>query len=255
MKRSTKIYFILCILMLVISIPLFIYGFSKCNGISIISGIMYLIAGLITLKETYQYILVDFRKTNLRYNQLTDEELEIIEDTKELINIVDKNIIIADFNVYKINFFWHGWFNYDKDTKELSIFIPFKTFLRFSKDFCFMAVLHEVLHSQNLKNNIKIFDKKFLEGLNQFFTIWLIENYCEKYKIAKKLCIASFRYKNKVMKIMKPEYKVYDEEVKMVKEILENSGIDYKEIFLNYININPEFFRSFVPSKYFINSN
>ena len=32
------------------------------------------------------------------------------------------------------------------------------------------------------KNNIRVFNRAFLEGLNQLLTIWLIENYSEKYQ-------------------------------------------------------------------------
>ena len=49
------------------------------------------------------------------------------------------------------------------------------------------------------------------------------------------------------------EYKLLEneEEVKMVKDILQKSSVDLKEIFLKYINFQPEFFKDFVPSNYF----
>ena len=43
-------------------------------------------------------------------------------------------------------------------------------------------MVHEILHSQNLKRNKEIFENDFLEGLNEFLTIWLIENYTKRIK-------------------------------------------------------------------------
>jgi len=45
---------------------------------------------------------------------------------------------------------------------------------------------------------------------------------------------------------------LYINEVKLVEDILQNAQIDYKDLFLKYIDIQPEFFKAFVPSKYFV---
>lgn len=253
MKNVTKAAFIYCIGLLIIGILLIITTILRKEHILfMILGILFFIAGAILLKVEYPLFLTENRKSNYLFEKLTDEEREIIEDAKNLIRKVDENIIISEFNVYKVKFLMHGWFNYDKNSQELNIFIPFKLFLRFGKDLCFLAVLHEVLHSQNSKNNLKIFDLKFLEGLNQLLTIWLIESYSEKYKIPQKLTIFSIRIAKDLWLNIDSKYDIYINEVKLVEDILQNAQIDYKELFLKYIDIQPEFFKAFVPSKYFV---
>lgn len=246
-----KICFILSILCLMLVKPILVIGFiGDVVLLSIIAG-CYLIVGIILFKFTYPEFLIENRKSKRWCKTLSAEELEIVEDAKELIKRVDNNIVISKFNVYKVRFLMHGWFSYDETTQELNIFIPFKFLLRLGgKNLCFLAVLHEVLHSQNLKNNIMVFNIKFLEGLNQLLTIWLIENFSEKYSIPKNKEI-SVKLIKKLFAINSLEISVYAEEVKMVKDVLQKSSVDIKEIFLKYINFQPEFFKGFVPSKYF----
>ena len=237
------IAFIYSILCFILAIHMLVIGFIDLKLLSIIAGCLYLIASIRIFKLTYPGFLIKNRKSNRWCKAPSTEELEIIEDAKELIKSVDNNIAISKFNVYKIRFCMHGWFYYDKNTQELNIFIPFKFYFWFGgKDLCFLAVLHEVLHSQNLKNNIMVFNIDFLEGLNQLLTLWLIENYSEKYNIPTSLELTKHLYSN---------ISIYEKEVNMVKDILEKSNIDLKEIFLKYINFQPEFFKNFVPSKYF----
>lgn len=242
--------FIASILLLIISIFVIIICFIKNMVLFMIFGVICLLECIILLKNTYPDFITANRKQNWRYKHLTAEELEMIEDAKKLIESVNENIVISSFNVYKVKFLLHGWFNYDEVTQELSIFIPFKRFMKFGKDFCFLALVHEILHSQNLKKNLRIFDIKFLEGLNHLLTIWLIENYSKKYKIPKSINIITLKLKGRKYKI-NAEYEIYSEEMSMVKKTLEKSGIDMQEIFINYIDIKPEFFKSFVPLKYF----
>ncbi len=254
MKTIKKIEFILA-LMLVLPIIFIRFDDGKVL-LSIIFWCLYLIAVTKLIKYTYTNLFIEYRKSARWCKKLSDEELEIVEDAKELIKRVDNNIIISSFNVYKVRFLTRTWFDYDEETHELNIFIPFQFLLKLGgKDFCFLAVLHEILHFQNLKNNLIIFNNKFLEGLNQLLTIWLIDNYSEKYKIPK-----SKRFSVKLIKDLYLDITInnlanmaYPKEVKMVKNILQKSNINIKQVFLNYIDIQPEFFKSFVPSKYFKN--
>ncbi len=246
-----KIMFVASILLLIISISVIIIGVAKGMVLFVRIGVAYLLVSVIALKITYPDFITTNRNQNWRYKQLTVEELELVEDAKKLIECVDENIVISNFNVYKVKFLWHAWFDYDEDTQELSIFVPFRRFLKFGKDLCFLTVVHEILHSQNLKNNLKIFDSEFLEGLNQLLTIWLIENYSKKYKIPKSICIATLKLgKGRKLKV-NAKYKIYEKEMSMVKDILDKADIDLQEIFINYIDVKPEFFKSFIPSKYF----
>lgn len=250
-KKMVKIVFIASILLLIHSIFTLTIGFIKDIVLLVTFGVIFLLASIISLKTTYPDFITANRKQNWRYKQLTAEELEMVEDAIKLIKRVDENIVISTFNVYKVKFLLYGWFDYDEDTQELSIFLPFKRFMKFGKDFCFLTIVHEILHSQNLKRNLKIFDTKFLEGLNQLLTIWLIENYSKKYKIPKSICIATLNLgRSRKLKVT-AKYKIYDKEMSMVKDILDKSDIDLRDIFINYININPKFFKSFIPSKYF----
>lgn len=257
MNKVIKIGFIVSILALILVIPIIFIGFIDGTVLlSIIIGCLYLILGTILFKYTYPKLLIENRKSERWCKIPSDEELEIVEDAKELIKSVDNKIVISSFNVYKVRFVMHGWFYYDEDTHELGIFIPFKFLLRCGgKDFCFLAVLHEVLHSQNLKNNLIIFNKEFLEGLNHLLTIWLINTYSKKYKIPKSKCFSVRLIKGLYLDITINHLAntVYPKEVNMVKNILQKSNIDFKQVFLKYIDIQPEFFKDFVPSKYFKN--
>ena len=40
--------------------------------------------------------------------------------------------------------------------------------------------------------------------------------------------------------------------MKKVESIIKNSKKDIREIYLNYINLNPEFFRNWVPKEYLL---
>lgn len=256
MKKIVHIGFILFFLCIILATIFMVISFVADIGVLTIIASLYLIVGIKLFKLTYPEILFENRKSERWCKPLSTEELEIVEDAKELIKSVDSNIVISEFNVYKVRFMMRAWFRYHKDTQELNIFIPFKFLFRLGgKNLCFWATLHEVLHSQNLKNNSMFFKIKFLEGLNQFLTIWLIENYSEKYSIPKdkKISIRLIRKLYVDITITSLAGTSYTKEVKMVKEILQKSNIDFKEVFLKYINFQPEFFKSFVPSKYYQN--
>ena len=188
---------------------------------------------------------------NRKYKKITQEEMQLVEDAKELIKCFNKNIVIADFNVYKVYLFNKGWFYYDVDTKELNIFIPFK-YIKKTKNLCFEAIVREILHSQNLKNNYHLFKIDFLEGLNQFLTEWIIENYSKKYRIERNICIRRIEVCRTFSIELSVGCAIYNKQVSMVKKILSNSGVDLQEVFNNYIDNNPKFFKRFVPSKYFL---
>lgn len=252
MAKIIKAGFAYSIVLLLLVIPICIIGFIVCKEL-ILVGVMFLIAGIVLFKQTYCYLLVINRKSE-RWckTTLSNEELEIVEDAKELIRSVDNQIVISSFNVYKVRFVAHGWFHYDKDTHELCIFIPFKLLLRLeSKDLCFVVVLHEILHSQNLKNNLNIFNIEFLEGLNQLLTNWLIDNYSKKYKSKKIRFISLKLSKNSSLCISLRNTQMYERKVNMVNSILQEANIDLKQVFLKYIDFQPEYFKSFVPSKFF----
>ena len=199
-------------------------------------------------KECFTEIYFDYvmlTRNKSKRKMLNMEEKEIIKEAVELIRKVDENIEIARFNVYKVKYVGIGAkFSYDLDTDELNIFIPFDKVLKRNRDLCFLIVVHELLHSQNLKRNEKIFENDFLEGLNEFLTIWLIENYTKKDK-------KSFiTYKtNFFIRIPANNYK---KEMKKVESIIKNSKKDIREIYFNYINLNPEFFRNWVPKEYLL---
>lgn len=247
--------FRISIIVLILAILSATIGIYKCNLTFIILGSLFLILGIILFKNSYEDFVISNRKSKRWCKPLSDKELEIVEDAKKLIKKVDSNIQISEFNVYKISFSLQGFFYYDVDTKELCIFIPFTVILLIGgKNLCFLAVLHEVLHSQNLRNNnVLFFEMNFLEGLNQLLAIWLIENYSEKYKIPKKKYFSLRLTKNLKLKLTINHLAntVYTEEVRLVKEVLKDNNL--KEVFINYIDMKPEFFKSFVPLEYLKN--
>lgn len=190
--------------------------------------INYIISNIISKIDDY----IVFNALKKRTEDLSEEELEIVNDAKNLIKIVNSNITIKEFNVYKVSFFLgaYGMFCYSENN-ELNIFIPFDKLIS-NRDHCLFVVLHEILHSQNLKNNKHIFKIVFLENINDLLSKWLIETYSNKYE-------------------MDEEY-IYDNEgVNFINKLIMKSGLSMEEVFMNYINLNPAFFRNFIPEKYF----
>lgn len=252
MKKDLNKIFILSILLLVFSVILILLSIMEEDIICIIFGVIVLLFDISFLQMLCPHLIAANRKRIWRGKQLTVEEQKMVEDAKSLVKCMDESIIIANFTVYKVKFLSYGWFDYDTDTRELCIFLLFNYFRRLGgKNLCFLTLVHEVLHSQNLKNNLRIFNGKFLEGLNQLLTVWLIENYSQEYSIPQEICIARLKLgKSKECKI-KSGYNIYGKNVAMVQNILDHSKIDLRTVFLNYINLNPEFFKDFVPAKYF----
>lgn len=251
MNKKAKLYLIINVLLIAMSLIIILLACISSSILAIIIGIIYLIIFISAFEDQYINFLKENPIENCRHNPLTAEEQQMVEDAKKLIESVDKNIVISDFNVYKVKFLRNGYFDYNEHTKELNIFINFKRFLKFGKDICFSAILHEILHSQNLKENVLIFDNSFLEGLNQLLTMWLIENYSQKYTVKENIWRVKLKIRNKGTFYMFG-YNVYYKEVKMVKEILQKSGVDLKEVFINYIDLKPEFFKGFIAEEYFV---
>lgn len=218
-------------------------------AISIVSYVSKVIA---KLKRKYITSLAKKDNSNWR-DKLSKEELQIIDDAVELIKKVDSNIVISDFVVHKVNGFVYdtGFFLDRKDIDTLNIYIPFNKFFKMSKDFCFIAVLHEILHSQNLRTDM-IFRLDFLEGINHWFATWLIENYSETYKIPTLCRLFTIRLTKKKGFALYGKYNVYNDEVAIVQEVFDKSDVDVKEAFLNYLDNNKRYFRSFVPTEYFL---
>ena len=168
----------------------------------------------------------------------------MVKDAKDLMKLPDKNIIIDNFIVYKCIFLSYaiGMCDFNKTSKETEIFLCSYIFA-LNKNICFHIILHEALHSQNLKrsrwvlNNCDVSIRTdFLEGLNDLLVRWLIKNYSQKYILPK------------------GQFLKYNKQVKMVKEIIDQANVDMKEVFINYINFNPKFFEAFVSQEYFKNN-
>lgn len=188
-------------------------------------------------------------RNKIRFEELTEEEFEIIEDAKKLIKEAALNIPSIDIKIYKVPsplFKHESWFCLDKVHNEICIFISFKKHLKYGKDVCFMAVVHEMLHAYNLRDSITIFKMNFLEGLNQLLTIWLIENYSTKYTVPQ-----TIKFSFKLLTIGTLNIRIpivaYDEQVEEVKKYLSQYSIDTNDCYLNYINMNPDFFRANIP--------
>ena len=76
--------------------------------------------------------------------------------------------------------------------------------------------MHEILNSQNVNKSVSVFKRIFLERLNDLLTIWLIENYSQKYDNSENNCILG-----------------YPKEVNMVKDIFQKANVNIRQVFLN----------------------
>lgn len=230
---STRCRLFISVMFLLISIQIIMIS----SGIIWVIGILILNYALDDFWDSYNDFMYEYILYNKeRYKKISTKELEMVENAKKLVKSVDENIILSDFKVYNIRHISDGFYH------ENAIFIPFGFNLAISKNLCFVVVVHEILHSQNLKNNNRIFCTDFLEGLNQLMTLWLIENYSEQYKIPKV-------YEGFSGIIIRG---IYRKQVKLVRSIIQKSNIDLKQVYLNYIDLNPAFFRNFVSSEYFL---
>ena len=236
-KKLLKIGFYCSIILLIMVVLTSFIGLIKdIVLIATTISILLLVIGLKLFNYTYPNFLFEKTKSERWCKKLSREEKKLVKDAKKLIRKVDNKIVLSKFNVYKVNFCLKSWCHYDSDTKEINIFIPFTFYLKvLGKDIFFHAVLHEILHAQNGNKSGSVFKTNFMEGLNDLLTIWLIENYSKKYDHLKNKGIIG-----------------YPDEVNMVKDILQKANVDIRQVFLNYIYFQPDFFRSFVPEKYFL---
>ena len=98
-----------------------------------------------------------------------------------------------------------------------------------------MQYCMKFLNSQNVNKSVSVFKRIFLERLNDLLTIWLIENYSQKYDNSENIGILG-----------------YPKKVNMVKDILQKANVNIRQVFLNYIDFQPDFFRGFVSTEYFL---
>ena len=250
MKKCKTALIVLASLLLLISLMLMIISIKKELLIEMVLGF---ILGVIYFVIAFYcfYFVNSKRKRKVILKCLNEEEKKLVNEATALVKSVDESIEISEFNVYRVDSIKNGKFVFDEENNTLNILIPFKKYLKYGEDVCFLAIVHEILHSQNLKNNEMIFEKNFLEGLNQLLTVWLIENCETKHKIPEKVVAFRMKLKNNIF-VIEAGYTIYSKEVNMVSEIVARAGVDMKEVFLNYVDLNLEYFRSFVPSEYFI---
>ena len=255
-RKIANTLLILSVLLIILGAKLFIPSIivliikGNIQLIKIIFGIIFLVIGIKALKIDYQPFIIANRNTVLS-NKLNTEERELVQDAVDLIKKVDEKINISQFNVYKVILMKDGLFSYDPITHELNIYIPFKRYIKYNKDILFQAIVHEILHTQNLKENIQVFNNDFLEGLNQYLAEWLINNYSEKYEVPKKHIQLAIYIGNGKELLWNKEYNIYKEQVNVVRNILEESNANIKEIFLKYIDFDPIYFVDYVPVEYF----
>ena len=213
----------------------------------------------ISIYYKYYHVFLFIYRDKIKFKKLTNKEYEIVEDAKKLIKIVDDlNIPSIDMKIYKISsppFTQESYFFFDEKNNELCLFISFKKHLRYGENVCFVAVVHEMLHAYNLRNSTYIFKPYFLEGLNQLLTSWLIKTYSTKYDVPKTIHLVTFSIGNLNFRFLEAE--AYGPEVEKAEQYLSKYNIDIKECYLNYINMNPEFFKENIPEQtiYINNTN
>ena len=256
MKKEINIAFVFGFLLIVfgmINIVILIGQLATGNLdiINILNSI-YFILGIDIIKMLYQLFLTVNRESIFLSTKFNYDEMVLLYDAVTLIESVDNNYKFAEFSVYKVKFIRNGWHYFDEETGESNIFIPFRRYIKYNNEYLFVTIVHEILHSQNLKNNIIVFNNDFLEGLNEYLTEWLIENYSIKYKLTKIIKYPLLYLGKGKALTFNSHINIYKEQVDTVKKVLDDAHVDIKEVFINYINFNPEFFEKFVPEEYYI---
>lgn len=230
---------------------------SKEKYMSIVPTLLMVIAMSvfikINFKELYSKSIFCFK--DIMRCKLNEVQDEMVEDAKSLIQNVDDSIVISDFNVYnsKLEILGlGGFYKYDYNNDEACVFIDFSYYDNYSPNLMFEIIVHEVIHAQNAEANREIvFTHDTEEGLTQYFTLWLINNYADEYKIQRYFPNVRFYDEaSKLYKITVQSIDVYDENVEKIKRIFEEQKINTKEAFINYINYNPEYFIEKIPTEY-----
>ena len=172
-----------------------------------------------------------FYKREKYCKRLNSEEEKYLNEVVELIKTVNSNIEIPKFNIYKIKLDFilsnNPAFTERSVNNKWTIYIKQNVFSYKDEVEIFMIILHEVLHTMHRTN--EIFTDDFLEGLNQYLTIWLIKTYSRKHNIEKKINLIK---------------KYYFSEVNLVGNILYKAKVDNYSVFINYIkgNLGKQFF-------------
>ena len=196
-------------------------------------GIFCLCFGLSYFSEAHEDYISVFRE-HLKFKPLSKENLEAVEEVKNLLRKFDGYAKFKDFSVYDVTSFgtFNAWCYYDVFTQELSLFIPFKKCSRYGRERLVYMLLHEALHAQNFRNGFALFADSFNEGITELLSYYIMKLHCdEKY---------NFEF----------EDLVYYDEARMAYYICVGTGLGYLPILVNYLNANIDFFKKFVPEEH-----
>lgn len=243
-----SIILFLLIIMFVTSLILINNFFQLIISVSIISYTFYRLLKL--FKRTYVIYLAQKRTSNWK-KDLNPNELVIINDAVKLIKTATKSTKIKPFIMHRLSFIYENAFcMHGPKLDKPHIFFPFRMYLLRGESFAFKVILHEIIHSQTYKIS-PFFKTGFNEGLTELLTIWLIKKYSNKYTIQNSTYLLKIPIGTKTYLYSQKNFIAYIDEVLMVTEIIHNSKVNMEDIFINYLNENIDFFKSFVPEKYF----
>ena len=235
--RGLRIRFYVGVICIIISIVKIIKFFATLNICKedIILGILLVVCLLhiFSLFIKVYWELIELRQEDYSFQEFRRNELEMIEDAKELIKSANKSIELAEFQIYKAklkNKYGTCYHNDKANISEIYIDFTSEEIMKTDINFAFATVVHEILHSQYNKYGMQIFKVDFEEGLTELLTNWLIKKYSKKYKV--------------------PKQQEYGAEIKIVRDVLSSSNVKIKDLYMKYNNFDISFFVKIVPKKY-----
>lgn len=225
-------------------------GILKKLIVILILGFIFGLNAFIIMKNIYPRFCEKNRNTWFCNDNLTNEEKIIINDAKQLLKQAYNEGELVNVKVYSIRMAVHSWMRYDEQNDEISIYVPFKKFMKYGIGFCFYSTLFQIVLAQHFSKSKKTFSSpEFVYELNTLLTVWLIRKYSKKYSEPNQICIAEIHVGDYNVKY-NLKYEPIDYQETAITELCMKHNKKLEEVFRNYVDFNPEYFYNFVPEKY-----
>lgn len=218
--------------------------------VTLIVGFVLGVNAIITRRSIFPGFCEKNRDTWCCNNHLTIQEKTIVDDARSLLKKVCHDGELVNVKIYSIRIAVHSWMRYDEENDEISIYVPFKKFMKYGKDFCFYSVLFNIILAQHFQKNKYTFSNfQYVFDLNNLLTVWLVKNYSEKYKEPDQICIVDFWIGAYNVKY-NLKYNIVNYQSTAIAEMCVKRHKKLEEVFQNYVDFQPQYFFDLIPERY-----
>ena len=85
---------------------------------------------------------------------MNEEEQKLVNEAIDLVSRIDESFEISKVNTYRVDCLINGKFVFNESDNSLNILIPFKKYLKYGKDVCFLAIAINYSITFRVKNQI-----------------------------------------------------------------------------------------------------